>query len=399
MSSKRDVWITGIGILSCAGEGVAAHSPDIGEAPSRRDHGKLSPYPIHRLCDVDFSTQIAKASEQRQMGLWQRTGVYAAGLALADAGLAGQVEILNSTDLVVAAGNGERDCSFDAKVLEGGLCDGAASGRLNEALLTGLRPTLYLGELSNLLAGNISIVHHATGSSRTFKGEESAGVSAVENAYRRIAAGQSDVCLVGGALNADREDLLLGYELGRTLWSHPYSPVWSRKALGGGFVPGSVGAFLVIEAREHAQARGRRPYAAIRNVVSDRSRREPGSLASMLQKLFSALDVPEGPLAVMSGASGVEPVTSDELAFLQSLEASGHQVAIRAHGTRLGHGVEAHFPAGVCLAALALAEGCFPPPSDENGVETPFDEELSRVLVTGLGHWRGEGFALLERVQ
>ena len=82
-----------------------------------------------------------------------------------------------------------------------------------------------------------------TGSSRTFKGEEIAGVSVYENAFRRISAGQGEVFLVGGALNAEREDLLLSYELGRNLWPHDYKPVWSRKADGGGFIPGSVVRF------------------------------------------------------------------------------------------------------------------------------------------------------------
>ena len=42
-----------------------------------------------------------------------------------------------------------------------------------------LRPTLFLAQLSNLLAGNISIVHGVTGASRTFMGEESSGVDAI----------------------------------------------------------------------------------------------------------------------------------------------------------------------------------------------------------------------------
>jgi 3-oxoacyl-[acyl-carrier-protein] synthase II len=49
---------------------------------------------------------------------------------------------------------------------------------LNERLMSDLRPTLFLAQLSNLLAGNISIVHGVTGSSRTFMGEEQAGVDA-----------------------------------------------------------------------------------------------------------------------------------------------------------------------------------------------------------------------------
>jgi len=58
-----------------------------------------------------------------------------------------------------------------------------------------LRPTLFLAQLSNLLAGNIAIVHGVTGSSRTFMGEEPAGVDAARIALARIAAGQSDIAL------------------------------------------------------------------------------------------------------------------------------------------------------------------------------------------------------------
>ena len=68
--------------------------------------------------------------------------------------------------------------------------------------MSDLRPTLFLAQLSNLLAGNISIVHGVTGSSRTFMGEEAAGVDAVRVAQARIASGQSDIALVGGAQTA-----------------------------------------------------------------------------------------------------------------------------------------------------------------------------------------------------
>ncbi|MCB1484587.1 MAG: beta-ketoacyl-ACP synthase [Hyphomicrobiaceae bacterium] len=398
MTKAREVWITGIGIVSCAGEGKDAHNPHTLHESCRYDTTRFQPYCVHPLCKLDFSKQIVKVSEQRQMGVWQCIGVYAAGLALADAGLTGHPDVLDRTHLIVAAGNGERDCAFDSKVLQCGVVDMGSAGQLNEALMTGLRPTLYLGELSNLLAGNISITHHVTGSSRTFKGEEIAGVSALENAFRRIIAGQGEVVLVGGALNAEREDLLLGYELGRNLWPHDYRPVWSRKTAGGGFIPGSVGAFLLLESREHAEARGRKPYARVRGAVTDRCRRKSGETLATLRGLFSELGAEPGELAVLSGASGVEPATSDELEFLQGLEDQGYQVAVRAYGSLIGHSVEAHFPAGICLAALALADGELFAPSDENWVETPFEGAPTRVLVTGVGHWRGEGLALLEKV-
>ena len=313
----RDVWITGIGLLTCLGEDTESHVTGPPGGDTCLDATTYAPYPIHPLGPVDFAKQIPKKSDQRQMELWQRIGVYAAGLALADAGLAHDAEVLLRTHLVVAAGSGERDTAVDTKILEsiGEFTDTELLAK--EVLPTALRPTLFLAQLSNLLAGNISIVHNVTASSRTFMGEESAGLAAVENAHRRISAGQGEVFLVGGALNAEREDLLLGYELGRISGRHDYKPVWSRKADGGGFIPGSAGAFLVLELREHAQARGRKPYARVRDVVTDRCRRKAGETSATLQGLFSKLGAEQGELAVLSGASGVEPVTSDELEFLQ----------------------------------------------------------------------------------
>ena len=75
--------------------------------------------------------------------------------------------------LIVAAGGGERDYAVDGQILTG-LRKAADPGVfLNERLMGDLRPTLFLAQLSNLLAGNISIVHGVTGASRTFMGEES----------------------------------------------------------------------------------------------------------------------------------------------------------------------------------------------------------------------------------
>src|ERR687892_532318 len=102
-------------------------------------------------------------------------------------------------DMVVAAGGGERDESVDSGILAASELRSDRDVLLNEKLTTELRPTLFLAQLSNLLAGNISIVHKVTGSSRTFMGEEGAGIAAVETAFARIKAGQSSHMLVGAA--------------------------------------------------------------------------------------------------------------------------------------------------------------------------------------------------------
>ena len=402
-NSSKQVWITGIGLMSCAGEGTAAHldALDKASAPPRIDEEGFAPYPIHPLAPIDMARQIPKKSDLRQMETWQRIGVYAAGLALEDAGVARKPELLSKTHLVVAAGSGERDSAVDAKVLEAIASRGDTELSAKEILPTALRPTLFLAQLSNLLAGNISIVHNVTASSRTFMGEEMAGLSAIENAARRISSGQAEVVLVGGALNAERKDLLLGYELGHNLWSQPYAPVWQRHDAGGGFVTGSAGAFLVLESSAHAQARGAKPYAKLQAIATDRARRtEPGQIRRALQQLFKRLsaDLQPSPIAVLSGASGVEPGTAEERDFLDDLDTEGYAPAIRAFGSRFGHTVEAHFPLGLALAALALSRGEFFPPQEDEAVEDDLTAPLDRIVVTGVGHWRGEGLALLEKV-
>jgi 3-oxoacyl-[acyl-carrier-protein] synthase II len=397
----NEVWITGIGLVSSLGEGVEAHVDVLtGRKPCvpSVDETTFAPYPVHRLVPLTLAKQIPKNSDQRQMEGWQRLGVYAAGLALEDAGLKVCAEVLDRTDLVVAAGSGERDTAVDCRVLETTGATGNAPLRANEVLPSALRPTLFLAQLSNLLAGNISIVHHVTGSSRTFMGEETAGLAAIDNAFQRVVAGQSEVCLVGGALNAEREDLLLAYELGRNLWHHPFQPIEQRASRGGGFVPGSVGAFLVLEERRHAEARSARAYARLAAVETDRGCRRSDARTNPLSGVLGRLEgmMARGTAALFSGASGVAPATSAELTFLDDLRARGRIDYVWPYGNLLGHAVEAHFPAGIALAALAqhghrVALGLVREGTDELSC-------VDRTIVTGVSLQRGEGVAIVEPV-
>lgn len=399
--APREAWITGIGIVSSLGEGPDAHWQKLMAAQPVSDDKAFAPFVVHPLAPVNFDAQIPKKGDQRQMEAWQRIGTYAAGLALDSAGVKGKTEILSRMDMIVAAGGGERDINVDAGILTGMPQAANPATFLNERLMSDLRPTLFLAQLSNLLAGNISIVHGVTGSSRTFMGEESSGVDAVRIALSRIAAGQSDIALVGGAHNGERPDQLMLYEFGGLCLKNKYAPVWERGD-NPGFALGSLGAFLVIEARDHAEARGAKPLARLVSVVSDRSNRKPGAVTDRLTRLWDKIKdkIKTGHAALLSGATGLEPATAEERTFLEAHGARQEKdgLAVRATGSYVGHAMEPQFPMNVALAAIALGHGTLFPPSDPTGLERPMNDGLEQVIVTSVGHWRGEGMALVERI-
>jgi len=393
--TNAEVWITGIGLATSLGEGLDATWDALGERRVHVDERTFAPYIVHPWAAVNLDTQIPKKGDQRQMEAWQRIGTYAAGLALDSAGVKGNKEILGRMDMVVAAGGGERDIALDVAILSDEAKGNSAPGFLNERLMNGLRPTLFLAQLSNLLAGNIAIVHGVTGSSRTFMGEEAAGVDAVRIALARIAAGQSDIALVGGSQNGERKDLLVLYEFGDCNLKNEYAPVWARDKRNG-FALGSAGAFLVIESRAHAEARGAKPFARLTNVVADLARREqPGQIKATLQSLWSKLGVGGQQGAIITGATGAEPVTSEERAFL----AEHRDFPVRATGTMFGHTMETQFPLGLALAALTLSRGALFPANDPTGFEIEMTSVPTQIVVIGAGHWQGEGMALVEAIR
>lgn len=391
--SARDVLITGIGLVSSLGEGAERHWQLFSSgAEPVVDSERFPPYSIHPLPEIDWSQQIVKRGDQRQMETWQRLGTYAAGLALDDAGAKEDEALCGEMDMIVAAGGGERDVAVDSSIMTASETENDIGSAINRILTTDLRPTLFLAQLSNLLAGNISIVHKVTGSSRTFMGEEGAGISAIETAAARIRAGQSSIALVGGAYQTEHPDMLLSYDIGGYLHRGDWKPVWSRgESEGGGVVTGSGAAFLVLESREHAEKRGRTAYAQLGEVRSAAMRRGDGH-AEAFGKLIDAIWPTSGERLVISGASGADAATAAEAdAF------AARDLVSRGLSSLTGHLKEAQFPFAVALAALAVRNGAAPAPFAAD--EKSFAGAPDTVLATTVGYWGSEGLAIVTQAE
>jgi 3-oxoacyl-[acyl-carrier-protein] synthase II len=378
---ERDVVVTGYGLLSSLGEGKEAHLTALNSLTPHLDVTNFAPYCVHSLQNVEFEKQIPR-KDQRQMEQWQKIGVYAAGLALEMAGVKGNNELLSTMHMIVAAGGGERDLAVDSLILNGMITAENKGVYLNEKLSTELRPTLFLAQLSNLLAGNISIVHGVTGSSRTFMGEEQAGVDAVRIAFERIRANQGDIFLVGGAYNAERLDIISYYVMGQTLHRGDYEG-FSRN----GMILGSVSAFLVCESRESAEKRGAKILARLDDFKTAQVNRDIESCEASLSELLQSVTINDN-AAIISNMSFENSCAKDEANSLAKLNNP-----VRHLGLALGHSVEAAFPASVAIAAMALNEGKLFNPLDTS--EKPHHGKLEQIVISNVGHYRGESVATI----
>ena len=216
-------------------------------------------------------------------------------------------------DMIVAAGGGERDYAVDPAILSA-LPSAAGSGRVPErapSVGPAARRCSWRS-LSNLLAGNISIVHGVVGSSRTFMGEEASGADAVRIACARIAAGQGDLFLVGGSYNAQRPDVAAALRNGRVAVE---AAVRRRLGASGARRRHGAGVARLLPGDRKPRARRRRAarrLAHIASIATDRCRRRPGeATANATDAAYDDAPSPEPPYAaVISGASGVAAPTA-----------------------------------------------------------------------------------------
>ncbi len=129
-------------------------------------------------------------------------------------------------------------------------------------------------------------------------------------------------------------------------------------------------------------------------MTADRNRRQPGEIETTLRQQWDIIagKVDRAHAAVISGAAGLEPATSAERKVLNDIG-----LPVRNTGTYIGHGVEAQFIANLGIGCSVVEHGkLFAPAGTGDGGASP--SGLSQVVVTSVGNWRGEGLALIERV-
>ena len=279
-SHERRVVITGLGLICPLGVGTDSFwsALDEGRGAVRR----LRSFATAGLpCDaaaevIGFDPRALAIPKHRKplsknlkyMARDIQLAVAAAEMAVADAGLAdGGVDPTRfGLDLGAGLISSELDelaPAINLATRPDGSFDFNAYGREG---LPAITPIWLLKYLPNMLACHISILCDCQGPSNSITEAEAASNLAIGEAYRIIARGRADVMITGGAdskihpLSLVRMTMLDQISRWEGDPSAACRPFDARRA---GTVPGEGAGILILEALEHAEARGARIYGEV----------------------------------------------------------------------------------------------------------------------------------------
>lgn len=310
--------------------------------------------------DVDA---VVSPKEQRKMDRFIPFALGAADQALAQAGWP-------------AVGGDEAARARTATVIASGI---GGFGAIADAVRTTetrgpqrLSPFTVPSFLVNLAAGQVSIRHGLKGPLGAPVTACAASVQAIGDAARLIRSGEADIAVCGGSEAAIDRVSLGGFAaakaLGTAFNDAPEQASRPFDAQRDGFVMGEGAGMLVIEALEHALARGAQPlaelvgYGTSADAYHITSGPEDGDgaarsmWAALAQAGLTAQDVQH--LNAHATSTGVGD--RGELAAIRRVFGAGAQVAISSTKSATGHLLGAAGAVAAIFTTLALRDQVVP---------------------------------------
>ena len=257
--TKRRVVITGLGIVSPVGTGVAQAWDSIVNGRSgitritRFDASLFASTIAGEVAGFDV-TQHLPAKDARRMDAFIHYGLVAGMEAIKDAGI--EVTEQNAERIGVSIGSGI-----------GGLP--MIEDTHNDYLAGGPRkisPFFIPGTIINMISGNLSIKYGLKGPNLSIVTACSTATHCIGDSARLIEYGDADIMIAGGSEGSVCALALGGFSAARALSTRNDDPAtasrpWDKDR--DGFVLGEGAGVLVLEEYEHAKARGAKIYAEV----------------------------------------------------------------------------------------------------------------------------------------
>ncbi len=364
--SRRRVVVTGLGMLTGLGNtvestwaGIVAGKSGI----SLIDHFDTTNHAT-RFAGVvrDFDVEAyMPAKEARRMDEFIQYGIAAGQQAFQDAGLA--VTPDNAPRIGVSIGSGIGGLSSIERNKEILMADGPRK----------ISPFFVPGSIINMAAGMLAIRLGLKGPNIALATACTTGTHCIGLAARMIAYGDADVMLAGGAEKGSSPLGMAGFSAARALSTRNDNPQaasrpWDRDR--DGFVLGDGAGVIVLEAYEHAVARGARIYAELIGFgMSDDayhmtapSENGEGAAASMRNALRDAGITPDAVQYVNAHGTSTE---AGDVAESQAVESvfgeHARKLAVSSTKSMVGHLLGAAGAVEAIFSVLAIVHNIAPP--------------------------------------
>ncbi|MCX7941465.1 MAG: beta-ketoacyl-ACP synthase II [Endomicrobia bacterium] len=259
MISKKQVVITGIGLISPIGIGKEEFTRSLKEGRSGVDFitsFDTKEFPVHIAAEVkNFNPEnYIEKKKLRRMDRFCQFAVASAKMAIEDAKLDLQKEDLSRIGVIIASGiGGIATIEAEMKVL---FDKGPAR----------VSPFLIPMEIINIAAGEIAIQYGFTGPNYGVTSACASSNHALGDALRLLRYGDADVIICGGSEAAITPLGLAGFCAARALSTRNEEPKKASRPFDknrDGFVMGEGAAVFVLETLEHALERGAKIYAEL----------------------------------------------------------------------------------------------------------------------------------------
>jgi 3-oxoacyl-[acyl-carrier-protein] synthase II len=257
--SKRRVVVTGLGIVSPVGNGIAQAWDNLvngvgGVGPITR----FDPAPIATRIAAEVkgfeATQWMSPKEARRCDTFIHFGIAATKMALDDAGLVVDAGNAEQTGVIVGSGIG------GLPMIQENILEMGAKGPRR------ISPFFVPGSIINMVAGLISIHFGAKGPNVSMVSACTTSTHCVGEAGRLIEYGDADVMIAGGTEATICLSGMGGFCSLKALSERNDDPATASRPFDrdrDGFVLGEGAGILILEEYEHARKRGARIYCEL----------------------------------------------------------------------------------------------------------------------------------------
>lgn len=257
--AKRRVVITGLGIVSPVGTGIAHAWQNIVNGQSgitritRFDASLFASKIAGEVKGFDVNAYLP-AKDARRMDVFIQYGLAASMEAIKDAGI--EVTEQNAERIGVNIGSG----IGGLPMIEDNHNDYLAGGPRK------ISPFFVPGTIINMISGNLSIMYGFKGPNLSMVTACATATHCIGDSSRLIEYGDADIMIAGGAEGCICPLALGGFSSARALSTRNDDPAtasrpWDKER--DGFVLGEGAGVLVLEEYEHAKARGAKIYAEL----------------------------------------------------------------------------------------------------------------------------------------